>query len=955
MTIDVPLLKSVDVLILGGSTGAVAAALAARAKGSGVCCVSGYTYLGEDVCAHFRYWPEAAAEAGAEADLFARLFPAGREAIPNPGAVKRALESALIEADVGFLFMSHPICLLRDDKGQVAGAVVANRSGFQAVRAKVVIDATERAQLARSGGAPFRPFVPGEYLAERIVAGGAPEAAGGMTVEKLPLPVVVNERSLEAWRCRAAVPMDAATPMAFAEAETRMRLTTWHPDQLVASDRIRLNLPDRLQAGATIRGAVAPDTDLGAFRVPGLFVLGPMADLDDEAAASLGEPAVLLALGRRIGAAAADEAGAVRLEGGLRTRLGAERIEEMDIRRQDRYFRADAEETVALDLNALPLLARYDVVVAGGGTAGAPAGIAAGRKGARAVVLESTPSLGGIGTEGRIARYYHGNRCGFTTGIDEGVHAMGPEPEFAVDSGAWNTEWKKHWYLTQNHEAGTAVWFQTLVVAAGVRGNAVAGVVAVCPYGVGVLGAEAVVDASGSADVVAAAGGETITLGKAHVAVQGAGLSPFVPGNHCMNADYTFIDDNDVYDVTRAFVLARAKFRDLFDAAQIVNSRERRQIVGAFSLDPLDFLAQRTYPDTIVTARSDFDSHGFTVHPVFMAKSPNRGESLDAHVPYRCLLPKTLDGVLSTGLGVSAHRDAIPVVRMQPDVQNQGYAAGCAAATAARAGIALRRIDIKALQAHLVEKKILAPDVPDHVDNFPLPHAEVEKAAADGIENRLGLSILFAYPDKAVPLLKKHFAEAVEPARKLRYAFLLGLMRDDTGVEELVAATEASAWDEGWNFTGMGQFGISLSEVDTRLVALGRTGNVRGIPAMLSKLRTLEPGMAFSHFRACALAFEAQPAREAGPLFAALLRDERIRGRHLHDLPAMLRDIPGEWNDTSERNRELTEIVLARGLLACGDVDGLARQVLENYSRDLHGHYARHARALLGAPIAASA
>ena len=36
-----------------------------------------------------------------------------------------------------------------------------------------------------------------------------------------------------------------------------------------------------------------------------------------------------------------------------------------------------------------------------------------------------------------------------------------------------------------------------------------------------------------------------------------------------------------------------------------------------------------------------------------------------------------------TGIGLSAHRDAQPVVRMQPDIQNQGYAAGVAAAMAA--------------------------------------------------------------------------------------------------------------------------------------------------------------------------------------------------------------------------------------------------------------------------------
>ena len=52
------------------------------------------------------------------------------------------------------------------------------------------------------------------------------------------------------------------------------------------------------------------------------------------------------------------------------------------------------------------------------------------------------------------------------------------------------------------------------------------------------------------------------------------------------------------------------------------------------------------------------------------------------HTPYRCLLPKGMDGILVIGIGLSAHCDAIPSIRMQPGVQNLGYAAGVAAAMA---------------------------------------------------------------------------------------------------------------------------------------------------------------------------------------------------------------------------------------------------------------------------------
>jgi len=61
-------------------------------------------------------------------------------------------------------------------------------------------------------------------------------------------------------------------------------------------------------------------------------------------------------------------------------------------------------------------------------------------------------------------------------------------------------------------------------------------------------------------------------------------------------------------------------------------------------------------------------------------------------------LPKGLEGIAVTGLGASAHRDAMPVIRMQPCLQNQGYAVGWAAAIAAKNNQKIRYIDIKDLQ-----------------------------------------------------------------------------------------------------------------------------------------------------------------------------------------------------------------------------------------------------------------
>jgi len=83
---------------------------------------------------------------------------------------------------------------------------------------------------------------------------------------------------------------------------------------------------------------------------------------------------------------------------------------------------------------------------------------------------------------------------------------------------------------------------------------------------------------------------------------------------------------------------------------------------------------------------------------------------------------------LVVGLAVSAHRDAVPVIRMQPDVQNLGHAAGMAAAMAAKSGYPTRQIDLRAIQQELVKVGSLPADVLTHKDSYPLPADRVAAA-----------------------------------------------------------------------------------------------------------------------------------------------------------------------------------------------------------------------------------
>jgi len=393
-------------------------------------------------------------------------------------------------------------------------------------------------------------------------------------------------------------------------------------------------------------------------------------------------------------------------------------------------------------------------------------------------------------------------------------------------------------------------------------------------------------------------------------------------------------------------VVAHAKYCRVYDLSPIVNSRQRRQIVGEFTLSPLDILCGRTFPDTIVTARSNFDSHGYTVHPVFALKPPDRRVLL-AHVPYRCLLPRGLDGILVLGLGVSTHRDAMPIIRMQPDIQNQGYAAGLAAVAAVRAGTTVRQINVRALQQQLATAGVLNREVLQHEDSFPLPTPEIEAAVRRVANDFDGVAAVLTAPELARPLLRRAYVTAADEGSRLIYAQILATLGDDTGTDALVRAVRSRDWDEGWNFTGMGQFGRSMSPVDDLLVALGRTGSDSAVEPVLEKLRLLNGEHAFSHFRAIAMALEVRGDPRAGAPLAELLSRPGIRGHAFLDIEDAIRRTPRTVNDNTTRNLALRELVIARALYRCGDPDGVGATVLREYARDLRAHFANHARAVL--------
>jgi len=945
---DIPVAYDVDVVVVGGTSGGVAAAVEAAQRGTKVFLAAARPYLGADLCGTYRLWLEPGEEP--TSPLARKLFA---QSPATPMHVKRTLDEALLGADVQFLYGCYATDVLLDGDGKIAGVVMANRSGRQAVRAKIVIDATPRASVARMAGATFEPYPGGLQNFRRIVIGGEVQTGEGIQAQKIPMPISAKGSSgQEAIEYMLEIPMKDGSFAAFAEAEQIARDKTWHPGQADASETLFQIPPEAMKGKKTVSEAWpgAEKVELDAFRPRGikrLFVVGGCADMSREAAEELLRPSELMKLGSRIGAAAASEAKSmprpdnVRLCG--KPVAGAA---SGDVRENLSGIRRTLTEPsmVPADKRAVAILGEVDVVVVGGGTGGAPAGISAARQGAKTLVIEYLHGLGGVGTMGLISKYYYGYIKGFTKEIDEGIAGFGADVK--REGGGWNIERKKEWYRSELRKAGAEIWFGVLGCGAFVEDGCVKGVVIATPEGRGVILAKVVIDSTGNADIAAVAGAMCTYTNGAGVAVQGAGLPPYKLSTGYTNTDWTFIDDTDVVDVWRAFVVAKKKYKDVYDLGQLVDTRERRRIVGEFVMSPLDISNNRTYPDTIVIARSNFDSHGFTIHPVFMLKPPDRKE-IFVNVPYRCLLPKGLDGILVTGLGVSAHRDAMPVIRMQPDIQNQGYAAGVAAAMAAKSGKSVRQIDIKALQKHLVEKGNLPERVLTDKDSFPLPEEKIAQAVERVVNDFDGLEVVLAQLQDAMPLLRRAYEAAETEKAKLAYAHILGMLGEPAGAGTLAEAVKSRVWDKGWNYTGMGQYGASLSELDSLIIALGRTHSKQALGPILEKVKQLDDGSEFSHCRAVSIALETLGDTAAAKSLAEFLKKPGITGYAFTNIDAARRWTPPGAKDTLTRNRSLRELVLARALYRCGDYESIGEKILQEYARDLRGHYARHARTVL--------
>lgn len=186
----------------------------------------------------------------------------------------------------------------------------------------------------------------------------------------------------------------------------------------------------------------------------------------------------------------------------------------------------------------------------------------------------------------------------------------------------------------------------------------------------------------------------------------------------CVNcAKVVKVDGTNAQDLTYAEVTVRKqafvvgeilkRYVPGFENAYVVDSswsvgvRQTRRIIGEYILTTEDVLEGRRFPDGIVRSSAPLDLPGLT-GTGGAGLVPSKKAFYE--VPYRCLVPRNVDGMLVAGRCISTTYAVQTSTRLMGVCFGTGQAAGAAAALAVKTRVEPRKVNSSQLRSILIEQ-----------------------------------------------------------------------------------------------------------------------------------------------------------------------------------------------------------------------------------------------------------
>ncbi len=894
--------------------------------------------------------------------------------------------------------------------GRVSGLVIGNKSGRQVLQAGLLVDASENALCARLAGAEFEPDPAEALYGMTLEITGAhdfpetvlrvPESVGieGSQVKLHPSYAGRSPMLVECWlRLPAGSGLEAAMQRDLAARHASLRLAShlltaearfYWGNWTAASFELHGVHTTRMAGGIPAwakpwESALLPQpapVPVSAFAglLEGLWCLNAAARFP-KAGEWLNDPLAAAWLGENM----ADHLAALpRFEAVTSRELAspahAAEPSEFEIREPESPVQGKRFDRLPVPAQAIPLFKQSQVLVVGGGTSGATAAAVCAREGVQTILVEMNPALGGTGTLGGVRTYWMGNRQGFVPQIQKAVDEVHrqinfqPKPPWIL----WNEQAKSLALLQEAEAAGVEFFWNAACVGAVMEGNRVCGAVMATRWGPLAVKAEVSIDASGDGDLAAAAGAPWLLGDEVEAASMWTAFPNFhSPGDGNSSNFTSALDVSNVLDLTRGILEGRRRNRGaeasryerwpgktasteqdilplppsidevIHDHGIYMAPRESRHIWGEDVLTLTDQLRLRAWPDVVCVCFSNYDikGHSTTDWNRIGLLPPN----LDIEIPYRALLPRQIDGLLVAGKAFSARSDAVPAIRMQPDLENLGGAVGLAAARCTQLGCQPRDLPVLKLQERLVELGALPDSVlgrttaqPEYSDlelaewarriqADPPPWAYNNMGLEQKHRERIPLVEVLSAGARAIPHLECEL-QAASGARQVLLAQALALLGSKAGVpllvhrlqeilhEEVLPPRQAYMFNANQHPPDQG----AMPEPVYLLYALGMAADRRSLPVLEEVVDLLsfdEAGLwdaranPYHYIHAVCYAAERLGDSEAipilqrlhaHPLLHGLTRKGGIDPNYLHDRQASL------------------EIAIERALARCGDRQG---------------------------------